>query len=364
MAKGDLLMANVCDVPDVTEKAMALTLCIGMADGKDQDMCSMEVTKAAETFAVDLVSNHKSIDRPTEYVNSKMCCYFQNIAACHRPIFQEKCTGPLMATLVDLIGGYEPVAVLDNLIEEIYKIYNCDKEVLASCPQSTWISDEDTLMDEVENVEVADIETTGGDEEPTEAGSCDVMKCVTPIKDVLWLAKELATSQLQREIDGDTRPVPFDKNLAKNVCKKVQGSVTCFANYSTNCVVQSIPYLQILINNILVASEACDRPNFYDKLEIFFSCEARGPEFDRCQTRLHQLQLAIIAGLKSNPSAAISLVTDDMREIQRMICCATQEFTDCYDEAFILSCPSRAESDLWLSYKDSYMGIFSNANPI
>ncbi|OWA54442.1 hypothetical protein BV898_18845 [Hypsibius exemplaris] len=143
------------------------------------------------------------------------------MAACHRPIFQEKCTGPFMVTLVDLIGGYEPVAVLDNLIEGIYKIHNCDKDVLASCPQSTGILNEDAPTDEVENTDAEDSETVGGDEEPTEAGSCDGMKCVTPMMEVYNLAIELATSQLQREIDGETGPVPFNKTLTKNVCKYV-----------------------------------------------------------------------------------------------------------------------------------------------
>ncbi|OWA50462.1 hypothetical protein BV898_14976 [Hypsibius exemplaris] len=356
MARRDLLMANVCDVPDVTEKAIILTHCFGMAEGKDQDVCNLEMMKAAQTMVADLLSNLKSTNRSTDDTDSKMCCFFRNMATCHRPIMQEKCTGPLMATLVDLIGGYEPVAMLDNLIEGIYKIHNCDKEVLATCPQSTGILNEDAPTDEVENTDAEDSETVGGDEEPTEAGSCDVMKCLTPMMEVSSLALELATSQLQRNIDGEVRPVPFNKKVAKNICKKVQRSVTCFANYFTNCTSLNMPYFQIVINNILAASEACDRPEFYDKLEIFLSCQAKGPEFDRCQARAQQMQLAI-AGLQSNPSVLASLITDDMREIQRMICCVTQELSNCYDGAYILTCPSPAVFDVWMSFKDSYMGI-------
>ncbi|OWA50472.1 hypothetical protein BV898_14986 [Hypsibius exemplaris] len=356
IARTDLLMADVCDVPDVTEKAIVLTHCFGMAEGKDQDVCNLKAMKTAQIMVADLLSNLKSTNWSTDDTNSKMCCFFQNTAACHRPIFQEKCTGPFMATLVDLIGGHEPVAVLDNLTEAMFKIYNCDKDVLASCPQSTRISNENAPTDEVENVNAEDSETVGGDEEPTEAGSCDVMKCVTSMMEVSSLALELATSQLQRNIDGEVRPVPFNKKVAKNVCKKVQDSVTCFANYSTNCMTLNIPYVQTLINNVLVASEACDRPDFYDNLETFLSCQAKGLEFDRCQARAQQMQLAM-AGLQSNPFVLASLMTHDMRGLQRMVCCATKETTDCFNEAYKFTCPSPAIFDVWLSFKDSFMGI-------
>ncbi|OWA50471.1 hypothetical protein BV898_14985 [Hypsibius exemplaris] len=352
-AKTDLLMANVCDVPDLTEKAIVLIKCLDMAKGKNQDVCRLKAMKATQATAADVLSNHKSTDRSTKKI---ICCLFQNMAACHRPIFQEKCTGPFMATLVARMGGHEPVAVLDNLIEEIFKIYNCNKDVLASCPQSTRISDEDAPTNKVENVDAEDGETIGGDEESTEAESCDVVKCVTPIMEALNLAFELATSQLQLEIGGEIGPVSFNKNLTKKVCKKVQSSVTCFANYFANCMTLNIPYLQTLINNVLAALEACDRPDFYDNLEIFLSCQAKGLEFDRCQARAQQMQLAM-AGLQSNPSVVASLVTDNMRGIRRMVCCTTQELTDCFNEAYKFTCPSRAVSDLWLSFKDSLMDI-------
>ncbi|OWA50861.1 hypothetical protein BV898_15364 [Hypsibius exemplaris] len=344
---------GICADPRLIEKAGMMTSCVGMARGKAHSVCLLEATRSIHGLlskAVSMLVGSGASSPAHEDLGNAICCTAKRLVSCHRPIFQEKCTGSAFKSSIAGNAGVGPIELLDNLTSSLFTAFKCDGH--GSCPAT------DAVLPNALKEQHAIYEHGDGHSSDDVLGeSCDAKRCWSPLLELSDTGIQLYTTYLQNQIYGASKPFTLEPSLAITACKKIQKSMGCIGKFVTKCLTFPFAYLKKVGANILRTSEMCHNPDLHSKIALLWACQAGSAKgiMKNEQDRVLKLTNALIHMIHSSPAHIVSLFMGDMSGVQRLLCCHTREMLGYFDPVYA-SCGASATA-LWSDIKASSADI-------